>query len=86
MLFIHGEIFRFRRVFNLVRGGGTKILIRGRPQTCTMYFKTHLQEEERRQREAYDKRMQELKASFLDETSQMSGGGGDQKIDINDET
>ena len=30
--------------------------------------------------------MQELKASFLDETSQMSGGGGDQKLDINDET
>ena len=30
--------------------------------------------------------MQELKASFLDETSQMSGGGGDQKIDMNDET
>ena len=52
---------------------------------CT-YIKTYLQEEERRQREAYDKRMQELKASFLDETSQMSGGGGDQKLDINDET
>ena len=30
--------------------------------------------------------MQELKASFLDETTQMSGGGGDQKLDINDET
>ena len=43
------------------------------------------QDDERRQREAYDKRMQELKASFLDETSQMSGGG-DQKIENNDET
>lgn len=30
--------------------------------------------------------MQELKASFLDETSQMSGGGGDSKLDVNDET
>ena len=46
----------------------------------------HFQEEERRQREAYEKRMQELKASFLDETSQMSGGGGDSKLDVNDET
>ncbi|CAB4068156.1 BAF45A [Lepeophtheirus salmonis] len=33
-------------------------------------------EEEARQREAYEKRMQELKASFLDENTQMSSGGG----------
>lgn len=31
-------------------------------------------EEERKQREAYDKRMQELKASFLDENSHLSTG------------
>jgi len=30
-------------------------------------------EEEQKQREAYEKRMQELKANFLDETSHLSG-------------
>ena len=42
-------------------------------------------EEEARQREAYEKRMQELKASFLDETSTMSGGGGDGAPAVDDE-